>query len=64
MDEIDHEMIFSWGTDILDKKRQKSQDLEIARFELKSSPQVFFFFFLGMHLQHMKVPGLGVESEL
>ena len=46
MDEIDHEMIFSWGTDILDKKRQKSQDLEIARFELKSSPQVFFFFLL------------------
>ena len=24
----------------------------------------FFFCFLGLHLQHMKVPRLGVESEL
>ena len=24
----------------------------------------FFFFFLGLHLQHMEVPGIGVESEL
>ena len=24
----------------------------------------FFFSFLGLHLQHMEVPGLGVESEL
>ena len=24
----------------------------------------FIFFFLGPHLQHMEVPGLGVESEL
>ena len=23
----------------------------------------FFFCFLGLHLQHMEVPGLGVESE-
>ena len=26
--------------------------------------QVFFFVFLGPHLQHMEVPSLGVESEL
>ena len=24
---------------------------------------LIFFFFLGSHLQHMEVPGLGVESE-
>ena len=27
-------------------------------------PLTFFFFFLGPHLQHMKVPELGDESEL
>ena len=26
--------------------------------------QTFFFSFLGAHLQHMEVPGLGAESEL
>ena len=25
---------------------------------------LFFPFFLGLHLQHMEIPGLGVESEL
>ena len=25
---------------------------------------VFFFVFLGLHLRHMEVPGLGIESEL
>jgi len=25
---------------------------------------VFFFVFLGLHLRHMEVPRLGVESEL
>ena len=25
---------------------------------------LFLFFFLLLHLQHMEVPGLGVESEL
>ena len=24
----------------------------------------FFFFFLGPHLQHMEIPGLGIELEL
>ena len=27
-------------------------------------PQLCFFVFLGPHLQHMEVPGLGVESRL
>ena len=25
---------------------------------------IYIFFFLGLHMQHMKVPRLGVESEL
>ena len=34
-------------------------------FFLKFSSQLFLFFiFIGLHLQHMEVPRLGVESEL
>ena len=32
--------------------------------EIAGEIEIFFFFFLGPHLQHMEVPGLVVESEL
>ena len=40
---------------------------EITRFQMKlhySKDSYIFFFFGGLHLQHMEVPRLGVELEL
>ena len=41
-------------------------DINVLVASLKNNHKVFFifFFFLGPHLQHMELPGLGVESEL
>ena len=38
----------------------------LSQLLLKTSlwGNIFFFFFLGLHLRHMEVPRLGVESEL
>lgn len=42
----------------------RDQTCAIAMTMLHPPPLFFFFAFLGMHLQHMEVPRLGVESEL
>ena len=42
-----------------------SRSLALSNQNLELSLLFFFFFaFLGLHLQHMEVPRLGVESEL
>ena len=45
------------------KKENISQTLVEVQSRMKLVP-LFFFFFLGLHPQHMEVPRLGVESEL
>ena len=42
------------------------QDLQLSHLALDCSQPlvIFFFFFLRLHLQHVEVPGLGVETEL
>ena len=37
--------------------------LQVAFYVLGARFLFLSFFFLGLHLQHMEVPGLGVESE-
>ena len=51
--------------EILPKIKLKNKMATVVVF-IKIIIKSFFFFFgfLGPHLQHMEVPGLGVESEL
>ena len=40
------------------------QDLKQVTYPLPDFLFFIFFIFLGLHLQHMEVPRLGIESEL
>ena len=42
----------------------KVGSVQVTRYLFTSIAFFFSFFFLGAHLQHMEVPGLGAESEL
>ena len=44
--------------------REKKTELKTMNLDERYTGELFFFFFLGPHLWHMKVPRLGLESQL
>jgi len=57
--------IFSYFNNLYGRIIFQTQEFTMFNF-LKNNciKLTFFFFFLGLHLQHMEVPRLGVKSEL